>query len=167
MADFVPLTAVKSAVRVLSEPIETLAGIGTLIDTIIADNPFQCTAYQSGGVNKPGVEKTKEYYSGAVVYENNEGKKVGQITVNAPTLSGFNTSITTIMGNAALTTAIGGTPSNDSSEHKGSVTIKCHDANGELYNVSLNREKMTVTSYESDAIVTRVETWADNQAALA
>ena len=167
MADFTPRTAVKSAVRNLSAPIETLAGIGTVIDGVLMDNPFQCTAYQSGGEMRPGAEKTKEYYSGSIVYENNEGKKVGSISVNAPTLSGFNTSITTIMGNAGLTTAIGGTPSHDSSDDKGSVTIKCHDANGELYNVTLNREKMTVTSYESDAILGRVETWADTVDALA
>ena len=167
MADFTPRTAVKSAVRNLSAPIDTLSGVGTVMNTIIMDNPFQCTAYQSGGENRPAVEKTKEYYSGAVIYENNEGKKVGSISVNAPTLSGFNTSITTIMVNAGLTTAIGGTPSHDSSDDKGSVTIRCHDANGELYNVALNKEKMTVTSYESDAILGRVETWADTVDALA
>ena len=167
MADFTPRTAVKSAVRNLSAPIETLAGVGTVVNTIMMDNPFQCTAYQSGGENRPGSEKTKEYYSGTIVYENNEGKKVGSISVNAPTLSGFNTSITTIMGNAGLTTAIGGTPSHYSSDDKGSITLKCHDANGELYNVTLTREKMTVTSYESDAILARVETWADTVDALA
>ena len=167
MADFTPRNAVKSAVRNLSAPIETLSGIGTVIDAVLMDNPFQCTAYQSGGEMLPGAEKTKEYYSGTVVYENNEGKKVGSISVNAPTLSGFNTSITTIMANAALTTAIGGTPSHDSSDDKGSITLKCHDANGELYQITLNRKKMTLTSYEDGAIFGRVETWADTVDALA
>lgn len=167
MAEFTEKTAVKGAEKVLSAPIETLAGIGTVMNQIIMDNPFECTPYQSGGLSRSAVEKTKEYYSGAIIFENNEGKRVGSISVNAPSLSGFNTSITTVMGNAALATAIGGTPSHDSSNDKGSITLKCHDANGELYNITLNRKKMTLTSYEDGAIIGRVGTWANTVDALA
>ena len=68
------------------------------------------------------------------------------------------------MANADLTTAIGETLSHDSSDDKGSLTLKCDDANGELYNVALNRQKMTVTSYESDDILGRGDNWADTVA---
>jgi hypothetical protein len=48
-----------------------------------------------------------------------------------------------------------------------SATLKCHDANGELYMVNFSRDQLTLTSYEDDAIRTKVETWADSVPALA
>jgi len=34
----------------------------------------------------------------------------------------------------------------------------CHDQNGELYNVTLSRDRVTLQSYSDDAIRTKVET---------
>ena len=48
-----------------------------------------------------------------------------------------------------------------------SATLRCHDANGELYMVNFSRDRVTITSYSDDAIRTNVETWADTVAALA
>jgi hypothetical protein len=48
-----------------------------------------------------------------------------------------------------------------------STTLKCHDPNGELYTVNFARDQITITSYEDDAIRTRVEAWADTVPALA
>jgi len=47
------------------------------------------------------------------------------------------------------------------------VTLKCHDPNGELYNVTFSRDRVTVQSYSDDAILAKVETWADTVPALA
>ncbi len=47
------------------------------------------------------------------------------------------------------------------------ATLKCHDPNGELFNVNLSRSQVTLTSYSDDSIRTRVETWADGVAVLA
>jgi hypothetical protein len=47
------------------------------------------------------------------------------------------------------------------------ATLKCHDANGELYMINFSRDRVTITSYSDDAIRTNVETWADTVAALA
>ena len=169
MADFVAKSTIKSAVRTLATPIATLAGIRTVIDAIVTNNPFSCTSYVSGGVTLDPVQISKEYYSGKVVFEDNTGKQVGYISINAATLAGFNTCVSTIMADSALAAAMGtgAAGSHDSSEDKGSVTIKCHDANGELYNVTLNREQMTVSSYETDSILTTIETYADTVPALA
>ena len=45
--------------------------------------------------------------------------------------------------------------------------IACHDTNSELYIVDFSRDRMTVTSYSADAILTKVETWADSVPTLA
>jgi succinate dehydrogenase flavin-adding protein (antitoxin of CptAB toxin-antitoxin module) len=71
------------------------------------------------------------------------------------------------MATAALNTAHDGTPLHDSDNDTFSVTLKCHDPNGELYNVVFGRERVSVQSYSDDAILAKVETWADTVAALA
>ncbi|NLX49449.1 MAG: hypothetical protein GXY82_06175, partial [Methanospirillum sp.] len=65
-----------------------------------------------------------------------------------------------------LNTAIGATAVHESEDDTFAVVLKCHDANGELYNVSFSRSAITVSGYEADAILTAVETWADTVSAL-
>ena len=72
--------------------------------------------YVSNGATIDGCLKGTERYSGIVVNENAEAKTVGQISVTANTAAGFNTDISNILGAAALNSAMGGTPSHDSSE---------------------------------------------------
>ena len=72
-----------------------------------------------------------KHYSGKVVYENAEAKTVGQISVRAPTSAAFSTNISTIVAATAINTAMGGTPSHDSSEDTFSCALKCHNTNGE------------------------------------
>jgi len=92
---------------------------------------------------------------------------VGYVTARAPTIAGFNASITEVLANEALTTAMGGDPIRDAERDSYSVTLKCHDASGEIYYVAFSRDRVTVSSYSDDAIRTAVETWADTVAALA
>ena len=167
MADFVNTTTTKTAVRDLAVPIADLSTFITLVQTILDTNPWGCTSYESGGQTLPAVAKTREYYSGRVIYENTEAKTVGQISVKAPTAAAFTTDVSTIIGTAALNTAMGGTPSHDSSEDKFSCTLRCHDANGELYIVALSRDKIRLSSFEADSIRTSLDTWADTLPILA
>jgi hypothetical protein len=55
----------------------------------------------------------------------------------------------------------------DTENESFSATLRCHDANGELYNLTFTRDRVTLQSYSDDAIRTNVETWADTVAALA
>ena len=167
MADFVAKSTVKSAERVLATPFASKAAMNTIIGTILADNPWGCTPYLSGGENLPAVQKSAENYTGTVIYENNDGKQVGRISIRAPSSGAFDTTIANILANEALETSIGGVASHDSSEDGFSVTLKCHAASGELYNVAFKREKVTVSSFEADSILTTIETWADTVPALA
>ena len=141
--------------------------LNTIVGNILADNPWGCTSYTSGGDNLPAVAKSSEYYCGTVIYENNDGKQVGRVSVRSPGAAGFDSNIATILADNAISTAMGGVSSHDSSEDGFTVVLKCHAANGELYNVTFKRDKISVSSYESDSILTTVETWADTIGALA
>lgn len=167
MADFVNTATTKTAVRDLAAPIADLTAFTTLVQSILDDNPWGCTGYQSAGQTLPAVAKTHEYYSGRIIYEDAEAKTIGQVSVKAPSTAGFNASISTIVGNAAITTAMGGTPSHDSSEDKFSCTLRCHDPSGEVYIVALARDKIRLSSFEADSIRTALDSWADSVAILA
>jgi hypothetical protein len=167
MADFVQKTVVKSAVRKLAAPIADVAAFNTIVQSVVTDNPFACTAYESAGVNHAPVEKTKENYVAKVVYQDIDAKTVGTDSSKFNTIAGFNAGATALLGNTALATAHGGTPVRDTPNETYSATLKCHDAAGEIYMVTFSRDTVSITSYSDDAIRTRVETWADTVAALA
>jgi len=169
MGDFTQKSVVKSASRDLATPFADYTTFNALIQDILDNNPWGCTAYDSAGIAKPAVEKSKEAYAAAVVYENTEAKQVGKIAVRGPTMAAVNTAVTQISGNTAITTAMGSgvSASRDSSEDTFSCTLKCHASNGELYSVTFKRDNVTVSSYEADSIRDGLETWADTVAVLA
>lgn len=167
MADFESKSVIKSVERKLTTPFASKEAMNTIISAIITDNPWGCTTYISGGSTLPPVQKSSEYYSGAIIYENIEGKQVGKISVRAKTSGGFDTNIATILANTAIASAMGGTASHDSSEDAFNVTLKCHSSDGELYNVNFKRDKVSISSFESDSIKNTIETWADTVPELA
>lgn len=167
MADFVNTATTKTAVRDLAAPIADLATFNALIQELIENNPWGCTEYQSAGQTMPAITRSRETYSGRVVYENAEAKTIGQIAVKAPTPASFTTNMATVVANAALQTAMGGTASHDSSEDKFSCTLRCHHLSGEIYSVTFSRDKIRLSSFEADSIRTSLETWADSVAILA
>lgn len=69
MADFTQKTAVKSAVRELTSQIADYTTFNSLIQDILDNNPWGCTAYKSGGVSHTPVEMTKEGYAATIVYK--------------------------------------------------------------------------------------------------
>jgi hypothetical protein len=76
------------------------------------------------------------------------------------------TNISTIVANAAFSTAMGGTPSHDT-EDKFTCTPQSHDRNGEIYIVAFSRDKIRFSSFEADTIRTSPDSWADGIPALA
>jgi hypothetical protein len=121
----------------------------------------------TAGESHPAVEKTKEAYTAKMVYQDALAKTVGTGSHKFNTIAGFNAGVTALLAAAAVTTAHGGTAVRDPGSDAFSAILKCHDANGELYSVNFSRDRVTITSYEDDAIRTNVETWADTVAALA
>ena len=167
MADFVNSTTVKTSVRELTNPIADVAAFNTIVQSVITDNPFECVAYMTAGVNHNPVEKTKESYTARLVFENTDAINVGSTVDKYNTIAGFNAGVAVIMGSAPLATAHTGTAIHDPDKDTFSATLRCHDANGEIYYVNFARDRLSVTSYSDDAILAKVETWADGVAALA
>ena len=167
MADFVQSSNIKTAVRELANPIADVSSFDTIVGSVITDNPFECVAYMTAGENHDPVEKTRETYTARLVYEDVDAKNVGSSTERYNTITGFNAGVAIIMANALLGTAHGGTAIHDPDLDSYSVTLRCHDANGELYMVNFSRDRVTLTSYSDEAIRTAVETWADTVPALA
>jgi hypothetical protein len=167
MADFVQSADVKSAVRTLVEPIANVATFNTIVQSVITNNPFACVEYMTAGENHPAVEKTKETYTAKFVYQDEDAKKIGSGSESYSTISGYTAGVTAVLANTANITAHGGVPAHNSDGDTFSTTLKCHDANGEIYMVNFSRSRVTITSYADDAIRTKVETWADSVPELA
>jgi len=167
MADFVQKTTVKSAVRELAAPIADVTAFNTIVQSIITDNPFGCTTYESAGVTHQPVEKSKENYVAKIVYQDNDAKSVGTDSAKFNSVAGFTAGAAALLASTPLATAHGGTAVRDTNNETYSATLKCHDANGEIFFLTLGRTSLSLTSYSDDAIRTRVETWADTVAALA
>jgi len=167
MADFMQNTNVKSAVRKLADPIADINAFNTIVQSVILNNPFGCVSYMSRGANHPPVQKTKENYTAKFMYQDSDASVVGRSSEGYSTIAGYYDGIAAVLANTANNTAHGGTPVHTTDADNFSATLKCHDPNGELYQVNISRQQVTISSYEDDAIRTRIETWADGVAALA
>lgn len=167
MADFVQNSQTKTAVRTLASPIADVAAFNQIVESVITDNPFACVSYMSAGENHAPVEKSRESYTARFSYVDGNAKKIGNGSHQFSTLAGFSAGVTALLAAAAVTTAHAGTALHDAENDAFSATLRCRDANGELYMVTFSRDRVGLTSYSDDAIRTTVETWADTVPALA
>jgi len=167
MGDFIQNTAVKTATRTLATPIADVAAFAAIVDSVIATNPFACVSYMTAGTTHAPVEKTKESYVAKIVYQDEDAKVVGNQSGKFSTVAGFTAGAAVLLASTELAEAHGGSPARDSDTETYSATVKCHDPNGEIYMITFGRDQISLTSYEDDAIKTKVETWADTVAALA
>jgi hypothetical protein len=167
MADFVLNSTVKSAVRRLANPIVDVVAFSAVVQNVILNNPFGCVSYMTAGVNHPPVEKTRETYTAKFVYEDANAKRIGSGSETYNTVAGFNAGIASVIANATNIAAHGASPIHDMESDTYSATLKCHDPNGELYFVTIARDKVTISSFTEPAIQTRIETWADGVPDLA
>ena len=166
MADFTTSNTTKSAVRKLATPLADVTAFDNIVQGVITNNSFQCVSYNAQGVNHPPVEKSKQGYTSRVVYQDTEAKTVAIITVRAPTIAAFTSVANQIVADTTVATALGGSPVRDLDNEKYAATLRCHDANGEIYFVNFSRDQVTLTSFSDEAIRSRVETWADTVTAL-
>jgi hypothetical protein len=166
MADFTTSNTTKSAVRKIAAPLADVTAFDNLVQGVITNNPFQCVSYNAQGVNHPPVERSKQGYTARIIYQDADAKIIALITIRAPTIAAFTSVANQIVASTPIATALGGTPARDSDNEKYAATLKCHDANGEIYFVNFSRDQVTLTSFSDEAIRSRVETWADTVSAL-
>ncbi|MDP3396124.1 MAG: hypothetical protein Q8S57_05590 [Methanoregula sp.] len=74
--------------------------------------------------------------------------------------------IAAIISNMANVAAHGGKVKHIAGSDLFSVKLKFHDPDGEIYFLSIARDRITISSYNDDGIRKRVETWADGVPAL-
>ena len=167
MADFIETSNTKTATRKLASPIADAATFQNIIRSVIDDNPLGCTDYIQNNATHGGVEVSRESYTAKFVFEDNAAEKIGSLSIKCPSVSAMNSSITAILAFADLAAAIGGDPVRDAENDTYSCQLKCHDTNTEIYYVTFSRETVRVSSYQDDAILAKVETWADTVTELA
>ena len=167
MTDFIETGSSKSAVRVLTNPIADIDAFSAIVNAVLTENPFECTDYTAQGVVTAGVVKNREYYTSKFLYEDDNAKTVGNITLKSPTVEAFTQSASRIAADTALAENIGGDAVRDYDNDAFYCQLKCHDANGEIYYVTFSRTKVRISSFESDAVLAKIENWADSIPALA
>jgi len=167
MADFIQTSTSKNAVRELTSPIASVSAFNLIVQSVITDNPFACVAYMTAGEAHDPVEKTRENYTAKIAYENVDAVNIGTASHRFNTIAGFNAGVTALLAATAVTTAHGGSALHNAENDTFSATLRCHDANGELYMLNFSRTRVTLASYSDEAIRTAVETWADSVPALA
>jgi hypothetical protein len=131
------------------------------------NNPLGCTPWRSGRKNHRPVDKVREMYTAKFVYEDPGGKRIGtgQEMYNSP--EGYYYGIAAVISNMANIAAHRGKVRHIPDADLFSVILKCHDPDGELYFLSIARNRVTVSSYTDDEIRQRVERWADGVPAIA
>ena len=168
--DFVNVSTVKAATRTFTAPITTASAFDGVITALMdtETNPLAAVSYtNSAGETIAGVRKTSESYKATVEFFDAEGVVLGSMVLTAPSRTGLEDSVAEVLATEAFKTAYGAT-SADQNTAKNSWTVRLtvHDATGENYYVHLTREYMKVSSFEADAILARVEAWADTQTVL-
>ena len=168
MADFVQKTVNKTAVRDLATPIADVTSFNSLVQMVIADNPFGCVEYTNAdGALVDPVVRNREHYTAKVDFVNGEGKRVGTVSLQSPSIAAFEANAAEALDNAALATAMGGDAERNFAGETYYAQLKCHDPSGDDYYVTFTRRTVRISSYQDDAIRTAVETWADAVPALA
>jgi hypothetical protein len=109
----------------------------------------------------------RERYTAKFVYLDTNDKQVGTSSEVYDSLEGYETGSASMITNMSNIAAHRGKVKHLREADLFSVTLKCHDPSGELYFVSLARNRITVSSYTDDAIRKKVEAWADSVPALA
>lgn len=166
MKQFHQKPGTKSATRILERPFSDITTFSAVIQSLIMKNPLGCTSYWIKRKNNQPVVKVREMYTAKFVYENAMQKRIGAGHETYNSVEGYQYGIAAVISNMANIAAHRGKVRHLPDADHFSVILKCHDPNGELYFLSLARDRMTVSSYSDDAIRKRVEEWADSVPAL-
>ena len=162
MADFVPTTVNRTAVRELSVPIASVTAFNNLVQSVITDNPFGCVGYtNSDGEYIEPVVLNRERYTAKVNFINADAKRVGTVSLDSPTIAAFEANATEVLANTAIAAAMGGEAVRDPPHETYYAQLRCHDPSGDDYYLTFTRKTVRLSSYQDEAIRSTVETWAD------
>lgn len=152
----------RSATRILKHPFTDSAAFSAVVQALLVNNPLGCTSYYTRNRTLPAVMVVRERYTAKFVYLDKNKKQVGTSSEVYDSLEGYETGSASMITNLANIAAHRGKVKHLKEDDLFSVTLKCHDPSGELYFVSIARDRITISSYSNDAIPKRVEEWADS-----
>jgi hypothetical protein len=166
MPDFKPRPGIKSASRHVNTPIPDIMVFDEIVQSLIMKNPLGCTSYHTARKHYPPVQKVREMYTAKFVYLNAKEKRIGTGLDRYDSVEGYQTGIAAVISNMANIASHRGKVKHIPAADLFSVMLKCHDPEGELYFLSLARDRVTLSSYTDDRIRKRVERWTDTVPAL-
>jgi uncharacterized protein YegP (UPF0339 family) len=167
MPDFRPrLGTTKTGYR-LKRPITDIAAFDAIVRSLAYDNPLGCIPYALRRKGYPPVRKVREMYTAKFDYRNGKGKRIGTSIEMYDSVEGYETGIAAVISNMANIASHRGKPKHLPEKDLFSVTLQCHDPEGELYFLSIARDRVTLSSYTDERIRKRVEAWMDTLPALA
>jgi hypothetical protein len=167
MAEFKPKQGSKSASHNLKRPIATIEEFDRIVQLFLLKNPLGCTSYRSARKNHRPVEKVRERYTAKFVYLNDKKKRIGTAIEMYDSVDGYQTGIAAVISNVANNLSHRGTVKHLPDDDLFSVTIRCCHPGGEVYSLSIGRNRVTVSSYTDDAIRKKVAEWVDSVPGLA
>ncbi len=166
MRMFTPKPGTRSAVHVLKEPLPDIAAFTAVVGSLVLQNPLGCTSYRGTNKTHQPVKKVRERYTAKFVYEDTKHKQIGSSSEVYDSAEGYQDGIHAVLSSIANIAAHRGRARHKPEADHFSVILKCHDAGGELFFVSLARDRITVSSYTDDAIREKVAAWIDGVPAL-
>lgn len=166
MRYFKPKPGTKSAVRILNTPFADIAAFTMVVRALVLNNPIGCTSYRSVKKSHPPLEIVREMYTAKFLYTNDKGKRIGTGQEMYDSVDGYEFGIAAMITNMANIAAHQGKVRHVPGADHFSVLLKCHDPNGELYFLSIARDRVTLSSYIDEGIRKRVEAWAEGVPAM-
>ena len=166
MRHFKPKPGSKSAIHLLSNPFPDISAFDAVVRSLVLNNPLGCTSYMCAKRNHPPAEIVREMYSAKFVYLNAEGKRIGYGLDMYNSVEGYQTGIAAVISNMANIASHRGRVKHLPAADLFSVLMKCRDPGGELFFLSIARDRVTLSSYTDDSIRKRVEKWTDSVPAL-
>jgi hypothetical protein len=167
MRQFTPKPGSRSAVHILQKPFADIAAFTTIVQMLILQNPLGCTSYLTVKKHHPPVVKVRERYTAKFVYEDTRKKQIGSSSDVYDSIEGYYDGIHAVLSNMANGAAHRGKARHLPDADHFSVILKCHDPEGELFFLSLARDRITVASYTDEAIRKKVVKWTEGIPSLA
>ena len=166
MRQFKPRPGTRSATRILHAPFTDITAFTRVVRELVLKNPLGCTAYRGIKKTHPPLEIVREMYTAKFMYTNEKGKRVGTGQEMYDSVDGYELGVAAMISNMANIAAHRGKIRHTQGADHFFALMKCNDPDKGLFFVSLSRDRVTVASYTDDAILNRVETWADTVPAL-
>lgn len=149
-----------STVFRLKTPFYDIAAFDSAVRSLVLKNPLGCTSYRSVTRTHPPFEAVREMYTAKFVYRNAGGKQVGRGSEVYDSVEGYATGIAAVISNMANIASHRGRVTHTPNADRFSVILKCHDPEHGHYFLSIARNRITLASYDDDAIRQKVASWA-------